>query len=93
MIVAAVSAPAVGWQAPGFALGLPAPLPVGAAWGHLRPTIQAKRPNPGFFTAMLLYIPLRDLGVRRRGRRSRSDSAGRRRQAPRSAPDCWRQRC
>jgi Protein of unknown function with HXXEE motif len=58
MIVVAVSASAIGWQAPGFSLGLPALLLVDAAWGHLRPTIQAKRPNPGFFSAVLLYIPI-----------------------------------
>jgi hypothetical protein len=58
MIVVAVSASAIGWQAPGFSLGLPALLLVDAAWGHVLPTIQAKRPNPGFFTAVLLYVPI-----------------------------------
>jgi hypothetical protein len=36
----------------------PALLLVDAAWGHVLPTIQSKRPNPGFFTAVLLYIPI-----------------------------------
>jgi Protein of unknown function with HXXEE motif len=58
MIVVAVGASAVGWQAPGFSLGLPALLIVDALWGHIWPTIQARRPNPGFFSAMILYLPL-----------------------------------
>jgi hypothetical protein len=58
MIVYAVSAAAVGWQAPAFALGLPALLLVDAAWGHFRPTVQARQFNPGFFTALLLYTPI-----------------------------------
>jgi hypothetical protein len=58
MIIYAVSAAAVGWQAPGFSLGLPALLLVDAAWGHFRPTLQAKHFNPGFFTALLLYTPI-----------------------------------
>ena len=58
MIIFAVSASAIGWQAPGLSLGLPALLLVDAAWGHLRPTVQARRPNPGFFTAVLLYLPI-----------------------------------
>jgi hypothetical protein len=31
---------------------------VDAAWGHFRPTVQARRFNPGFFTALLLYTPI-----------------------------------
>jgi hypothetical protein len=58
MIVYAVSAAAVGWQAPGYSLGLPALLLIDAAWGHFRPTVGARRFNPGFFTALLLYTPI-----------------------------------
>lgn len=58
LIALGVSCAATGWRAPGFALGLPALAVINAALFHLVPSIAAKRPNPGLFTAMLLYLPL-----------------------------------
>ena len=49
---------AVGWSAPGFALGFPALCLINAAFFHFLPTAQARRPNPGFFSALLLYLPI-----------------------------------
>jgi hypothetical protein len=31
---------------------------VNAIFFHFLPTIQARRPNPGFFSALLLYLPI-----------------------------------
>jgi Protein of unknown function with HXXEE motif len=58
MIVVAVSTSAVGWQAPAFTLALPALLILDAAWGHVLPSVRERRPNPGFYTAVLLYLPI-----------------------------------
>jgi hypothetical protein len=53
-----ISAAVVGWRAPGFALAYPALCLINAAFFHVLPTVAARRPNPGFFTAVLLYIPI-----------------------------------
>ncbi len=58
LIVFGVSAAAVGWRAPAFALAFPALSLINALFFHLLPTVQARRPNPGFLTAMLLYLPI-----------------------------------
>jgi hypothetical protein len=58
LIVFGVSASAVGWRAPAFALAFPALCLINAVFFHFLPTLQARRPNPGFFTALLLYLPI-----------------------------------
>ena len=58
LIVFGVSAAVVGWRAPAFALAFPALALINAVFFHFLPTIQAKRPNPGFFTALILYLPI-----------------------------------
>lgn len=58
LIVFGISAAAVGWRAPAFALAFPAVCLINAVFFHLVPTIQARRPNPGIFSAMLLYLPI-----------------------------------
>lgn len=58
LIVFGVSAAAVGWRAPGFALAFPAVCLVNAVFFHLLPSLRARRPNPGLFTAVLLYLPI-----------------------------------
>jgi Protein of unknown function with HXXEE motif len=58
LIVIGISVAAVGWRAPGFALALPAALLINAVFFHLLPSITARRPNPGLFTAVVLYLPI-----------------------------------
>jgi len=58
LIVFGIAAAAVGWQAPGFALALPSALLVNALLFHVMPSIAARRPNPGCFTAVALYLPV-----------------------------------
>lgn len=58
LIVFGIAAAVVGWSAPGFALAFPALCLVNAVFFHFLPTSQAGRPNPGFFTALLLYVPI-----------------------------------
>ena len=58
LIVFGISAAAVGWRAPAFALAFPAVCLINAVFFHLVPTIQVRRPNPGIFSAMLLYLPI-----------------------------------
>jgi Protein of unknown function with HXXEE motif len=53
-----ISAAAVGWRAPAFALAFPAVCLINAVFFYLVPTIQARRPNPGIFSARLLYLPI-----------------------------------
>jgi Protein of unknown function with HXXEE motif len=53
-----VSAAAVGWRAPAFALAFPAVCLVNAVFFRFLPSISARRPNPGLLTALLLYLPL-----------------------------------
>ena len=58
LVVLGVSCAATGWRAPAFALGLPALALINALGFHVAPSVIAKRPNPGLFTALLLYLPL-----------------------------------
>jgi hypothetical protein len=58
LIVFGISAAAVGWRAPAFALAFPALSLINAVFFHLLPTIQARRPNPGVLTAVLFYLPI-----------------------------------
>lgn len=58
LIVLGVAAAAVGWRAPAFALAFPALALVNAVFFHVVPSLQARRPNPGLFTAVLLYLPI-----------------------------------
>ncbi|MGV1050502.1 MAG: HXXEE domain-containing protein [Solirubrobacterales bacterium] len=58
LIVFGVSAAAVGWRAPGFALAFPALCLINAVFFHWIPSIEAQRPNPGLITATLLYVPI-----------------------------------
>jgi hypothetical protein len=58
LIVIGISAAAVGWRAPGFALALPAALLINAVFFHVLPSLTARRPNPGLFTAVSLYLPI-----------------------------------
>ena len=43
---------------PDFALALPAGLLINAVLFHVVPSIAARRPNPGCFTAVALYLPI-----------------------------------
>jgi hypothetical protein len=45
-------------SAPGFALALPAALLINAVFFHVLPSLTARRPNPGLFTAVALYLPV-----------------------------------
>ena len=58
MIVFGASAAIVVFSAPGFGLGFAALCLINALFFHVLPSIQAGRPNPGLFTAILLYIPI-----------------------------------
>ena len=58
LIVFAVAAAMVGWKAAGFSLALPALCLINAIGFHIVPSIRAKRPNPGLFTAAALLMPI-----------------------------------
>lgn len=58
LIVFGIAVAAVGWRAPAFALALPAGLLIDAVFFHFLPSITARRPNPGWFTAASLYVPI-----------------------------------
>ena len=58
LIVFGISAAAVGWRAPAFALSFPALCLVNAVFFHIIPTLQESRLNPGVFTATFLYLPI-----------------------------------
>ena len=58
LIVFAVAAAMVGWKAAGFSLALPALCLINAIGFHIVPSIQARRPNPGLFTASVLFVPI-----------------------------------
>jgi hypothetical protein len=58
LVVFGVSAAVVGWRAPAFALAFPALCLVNAVFFHILPSVMADRPNPGLFTAVLLYLPI-----------------------------------
>jgi hypothetical protein len=58
LVLFGISASAIGWRAPGFSLAYPACCLVNAIFFHLLPSITARRPNPGLFTAVVLYLPV-----------------------------------
>lgn len=58
LIVFGVAVAAVGWRAPAFALALPAGLVIDVVFFHVLPSITARRPNPGCFTGVVLYLPI-----------------------------------
>jgi hypothetical protein len=58
LIVFGISTAAVGWRAPAFALALPAALLINTVFFHVLPSLAARRPNPGCFTAVTLYLPI-----------------------------------
>jgi hypothetical protein len=58
LIVFGISAAAVGWRAPAYALAFPALCLINALFFHLLPSIAAHRPNPGLFSALALYVPI-----------------------------------
>ncbi len=58
LIVFGVSAAMVGWRAPAFALAFPALCLINAIFFHALPSVMEDRPNPGVFTAVLLYLPI-----------------------------------
>jgi hypothetical protein len=58
LIVYGIAAAAVGRRAPAFALSLPAALLINTLSFHVLPSVTARRPNPGLFTAVLLYLPI-----------------------------------
>lgn len=58
LVVFGISAAVVGWRAPAFALALPAVCIINAVAFHLVPSATAKRPNPGLFSGVALYIPI-----------------------------------
>lgn len=58
LIVFGLAAAEVGWKAPAFALGFAALVLINAVFFHILPSVQARHPNPGCFTAVLLYVPI-----------------------------------
>lgn len=58
LVVFAIAAASVGWKAPAFSLALPALCLINAIAFHIVPSLKEGRPNPGAFTAALLYIPI-----------------------------------
>jgi hypothetical protein len=58
LLVFGISAAAVGWRAPGFALAFPALCLIDAVLFHALPSLLAWRPNPGLVSALVLYLPL-----------------------------------
>lgn len=58
LIVVGIACSSAGWRAPGFALALPALCLINAVGFHLLPSLRARYPNPGLFSALALYVPL-----------------------------------
>ena len=58
LIVFGIAAAEVGWKAPAFALSFAALALINAVFFHIVPSVQARHPNPGCFTAVLLYVPI-----------------------------------
>lgn len=56
LVIFGISAAAVGWRAPAYALSFPALCLVNTVFFHWLPTLEARRPNPGVFTATALYL-------------------------------------
>jgi hypothetical protein len=53
-----IAAAMVGWRAAGFSLALAALCLINAIGFHVIPTVRERTPNPGFFTAVALYVPI-----------------------------------
>lgn len=58
LIIVGISTAMVGWSFAAFALSFAALNLINAIFFHILPSIIAKRPNPGCFTAILLYLPI-----------------------------------
>jgi hypothetical protein len=58
LIVFGIAAASVGWKAAGFSLGFAALALINAILFHIVPSVGARHPNPGLFTAVLLYVPI-----------------------------------
>ncbi len=58
LIIVGIAAAMVGWQFTAFALSFAAVNIINALFFHIVPSIKAKRPNPGCFTAIILYVPI-----------------------------------
>lgn len=58
LVVYAISTAAVGWRAPAWSLSLAALCIINALGFHAFPSVTARRPNPGLFSACLLYLPV-----------------------------------
>lgn len=58
LITTALACAVVGWSAPAFALAMPAQAIINALLFHIRPSVQARRMNPGLITAVTLYLPI-----------------------------------
>jgi hypothetical protein len=58
LVVFAFGTAVIGWQAPAVSLSLAALALINALFFHVLPSIQQRRPNPGLFSAVLLYIPI-----------------------------------
>jgi hypothetical protein len=58
LLVFGLAAAEVGWKAPAFALSFAALVLINAVFFHILPSMQARHPNPGCFTAVLLYVPV-----------------------------------
>lgn len=58
VIVFGVCAAAIGYRNSALALSYPALMLVNGLFFHLVPTVALGRPNPGFLTAVLLFLPL-----------------------------------
>lgn len=58
LIVFGVAAAMVGWKAPAFSLSFAALALINAVGFHILPSLRAGHPNPGVFSAVLLYVPI-----------------------------------
>lgn len=58
LIVFGVACAMVGWKAVGFSLALPALVLINAVGFHILPSLKAGAPNPGVFSAVILYVPI-----------------------------------
>jgi hypothetical protein len=57
-VIFAISAAAIGWRAPAYALALPAALLIDVILFHVLPSVLSRRPNPGCFSGLALYVPI-----------------------------------
>lgn len=58
VVLFGVAASVVGWRLPAFSLAFPALAGLNALLFHLLASVLAGRPNPGAFSAVLLFAPL-----------------------------------